>query len=54
MNHSTLARQLLCVLTAALLFACAAAPRADARQAKPFNTSLNVASLTGTASFEYS
>jgi CubicO group peptidase (beta-lactamase class C family) len=35
MRHTTLARRLLCVLTAALLFACAVAPRAAAGQSKP-------------------
>ncbi|HVF41838.1 MAG TPA: serine hydrolase [Pyrinomonadaceae bacterium] len=37
MSHSTLARRLSRGLLAALLFACAAAPRADARQAKAFD-----------------
>lgn len=37
MSLSTRARRLPCVLTAALLFACAVAPRAEARQAKAFD-----------------
>src|SRR4051812_22868009 len=37
MKHSTLARQTLGRLLAALLVACAAVPRADARQAKAFD-----------------
>ena len=37
MRQTTLARKLSCGLSAALLAACAAAPRADARQAKAFD-----------------
>jgi hypothetical protein len=37
MKHSTLARRLSGLLLAALVVACAAAPRADARQAKAFD-----------------
>ena len=37
MKHTTLARQLSCGLLAAVVFACAVAPRAHARQAKAFD-----------------